>query len=302
MAAWFEEYLWFFFLLPVVLGLALPSAGLWFAPYSVPLLFSIMVLSLLDLPFRKSIASALDRTGLVLLGIQVGVFGILAWIVAHFFDPALFIGFVIVGLTPSGYSVPAVVDLYKGDKAKALSLTLFSTLLTPLLLPLLTLLLAGKTVPIDVVSLLFNVTLLVGVPLVIAGILKRTPVAPVLQKIRHPLNLVLLTLLVWGVTSRSAPFFYEHPLQAAAIVLALSAASLVVFALGWHLGKTAKEKITYATFCYYKNNTFAITLIFTLFGPVPAVVGVLHIVVIRAVLAASTFLLSRTNPRIRNTG
>ncbi len=302
MAAWFEEYLWFFFLLPVVLGLALPQIGLWFAPYSVPLLFSIMVLSLLDLPFRKSVASALDRTGLVLLAIQIGVFGGLSWVVAHFFDPALFIGFVIVGLTPSGYSVPAVVDLYNGDKAKALSLTLFSTLLTPLLLPLLTLLLAGKTVAIDVINLLFNVTLLVGVPLVIAGILKRTPVAPALQKVRHPLNLVLLTLLVWGVTARSAPFFYEHPFEAAAIVAALAAVSLVVFALGWRLGNTAKEKITYATFCYYKNNTFAITLIFTLFGPVPAVVGVLHIVVIRAVLAASTFLLSRSNVRIRNTG
>ncbi|MBI2445596.1 hypothetical protein HYV43_04370 [Candidatus Micrarchaeota archaeon] len=293
MPRWMDQHLWLFFLLPVVLGIALPGVGLAFSPFSIPLLFSIMVLSLLDLPFRKSVASALDRTGLLLLGIQVGVFGLLAWSIAQWFEPGLLIGFVIVGLAPSGYSVPAVVDLHHGDKAKALSLTLFSTILAPILIPPLTLLLAGQAVPIDVAKLLLNVTLLVGVPLVAAGVLKHTPLAPPLQRVRKPLNLVLLTLLVWGVTAQSAPFFYEHPLQAAAIVAALAAASLVVFALGWALGKNEKEKITYATFCYYKNNTFAVTLISTLFGPVPAVVGVLHIVVIRIVLAASTFRLHR---------
>jgi|GEM_PF-5526713 len=293
MHALIERHLWFFFILPVVLGLALPSVGLLFAPYSVPFLFAIMVLSLLDLPFRKSVQSALDRTGLLLLIIQVGVFGVLAWAVAHWFDPRLLIGFVIVGLTPSGFSVPAVVDLNHGDKAKALSLTLFSTLLAPVLIPPLTLFLAGQAVPVDLSKLLLNVTLLVGIPLIVAGILKRTPVASTIQPIRHPLNIVLLTLLVWGVTAQSASFFYEHPLDALAIVAALAAVSVVVFLLGRALGRTEKERITYATFCYYKNNTFAITLISTLFGPVPAVVGVLHIVVIRLMLAISTYRFGR---------
>lgn len=285
--------LWLVFLLPVFLGLVLPSVGLFFSPFSVPLLFSIMVLSLLDLPFRKSVASALDRTGFELLVIQVGVFGVLAWLAAFGFDPALFIGFVIVGLSPSGFSVPAVVDLHQGDREKALSLTLFSTVLAPLVMPPLALLLAGKSVPVDVGSLLLNVVVLLLVPLVVAGLLKRTRFAVSMQSVRQPLNLVLLTLLVWGVTSKSAPFFYEHPLQAAAIVSVLAIISLVVLALGWFLGKTPREKITYSTFCYYKNNTFAVTLILTLFGPVPAAVGVAHIVAIRLVLAASTYLTHR---------
>ncbi|MBI5226276.1 hypothetical protein HY994_03485 [Candidatus Micrarchaeota archaeon] len=290
MASFLDRHLWLFFILPVVLGLALPSLGLIFSPYSIPLLFCIMTLSLMDVPLKQSVLSAANKKGAALIFIQYVVFSALASGVGHFLPRELFIGFVVVAATPAGISVPAIVDLHGGDKTKAVSLTLLDTLLAPIMMPAMVLLFAGKSLAIDAAALFLNVALLVVVPMGLALFLRKAQIADKLNHVRHPLNLLLLTALVWGITAQSAPFFYQHPGEAVVVGIALIGISSVVFALGWLLGKTREEKITYATFCYYKNNTFSVTLITSFFGAVAAAVGVIHIIVIRIVLAASSFL------------
>ncbi|MBI2445598.1 hypothetical protein HYV43_04380 [Candidatus Micrarchaeota archaeon] len=134
------------FALPVVLGLALPEIGSWFAPIAAPLLFSVMTLSLLDVPVLDSLKESLNARSIQVLAVQYGLFGLLAYLASYLFPQELFIGFIILAATPSGISAPAIVDLYGGDVKKSIGLTVLNNVTAPLWLPLFVMVAASQQV------------------------------------------------------------------------------------------------------------------------------------------------------------
>ena len=106
---------------------------------------------------------------------QFTVMPLLAWLLARVFalDEALTVGVVLVGCCPGGTASNVITSLAKGDLALSVGMTGVSTLLAPVLTPLLVLLLAGKTVDVDVVGMLLSILWVVILPIVAGLIVKR---------------------------------------------------------------------------------------------------------------------------------
>ena len=106
---------------------------------------------------------------------QFTVMPLLAWLLARVFalDEALTVGVVLVGCCPGGTASNVITYLAKGDLALSVGMTGVSTLLAPVLTPQLVLLLAGKTVDVDVVGMLLSILWVVILPIVAGLIVKR---------------------------------------------------------------------------------------------------------------------------------
>ena len=103
---------------------------------------------------------------------QFTVMPLLAWTLARLFqlDEALTLGVVLVGCCPGGTASNVITYLAKGDLALSVGMTGLSTLLAPLLTPLLTWVLVGKSIHVDVVSMLLSILWVVILPIV-AGLM-----------------------------------------------------------------------------------------------------------------------------------
>ena len=105
---------------------------------------------------------------------QFSVMPLLAWALVQLFrlDEALALGVVLVGCCPGGTASNVITYLSKGDLALSVGMTGVSTLLAPLLTPLLTWLLAGKTVDVQVVSMLLSILWVVILPIGVGLLVK----------------------------------------------------------------------------------------------------------------------------------
>lgn len=106
---------------------------------------------------------------------QFTVMPALAWTLARLFglDEALTVGVVLVGCCPGGTASNVITYLAKGDLALSVGMTGVSTLLAPLLTPALTLLLAGRTVDVNVCGMFVNILWVVILPVVLGLAAKR---------------------------------------------------------------------------------------------------------------------------------
>ncbi len=289
MALFLDRHLGLFLLLPIVLGLLWPQGGLAFTPYALPLLFAVMTVSLLDVPLQQSLKSGLDANAVKIVAIQFGLSGLLAWFVAPFFPPELFVGFILAAVAPSGIAVPAMVDLYGGKTAKATSLTLLSHVLAPVLTPLLVLLLAGQKVPVDAIGLFQTVALFIFLPMAVVFLVKKTGWASNIAPYRKPTNLLLMTFLIWGQTAPVANFFHQNPLDALLLFVVLLAMAGILFLAGWFVSRNQEERIAYATLAYHKNNSLSIVLLTQFFNPLAASVAVVQIVAGRVMASFAAY-------------
>ena len=105
---------------------------------------------------------------------QFTIMPMLAWILARLFalDEALTVGVALVGCCPSGTASNVITYLAKGDLALSVGMTGVNTLLAPILTPLLVLLLAGKTVDVDVAGMLLSILWVVILPIAAGLIVK----------------------------------------------------------------------------------------------------------------------------------
>ncbi|MBI4361163.1 hypothetical protein HY572_05315 [Candidatus Micrarchaeota archaeon] len=278
MLEFFNRHLWAVLIVPTLLGLFFPAYFSVFAPYAVPLLFAVMVLSLLDVPLVESFRSGLNAQTTGIVFIQYVVSGLLALAAAQFFDPALLIGFVVMGVVPSGISAPALVSVFKGNTGKAFAVTTVAYAVAPIATPVLVLVLAGQSVAIDAATLFQSVILYIVIPLVLVIVLRKTPAAKPLANVKRPLSVALLLVLVSGQVAESSSFFYSQPLTFGLILLVLVLLSFVKLFLGTQLAKNKKDEIAFAQLAYHKNGTLALTLLTTLFTPAAAAVAVAHII------------------------
>ena len=106
---------------------------------------------------------------------QFTVMPLLAFALSKLFslDEALTVGMILVGCCPGGTASNVITYLAKGDLALSVGMTAVSTLLAPLLTPLLVLVLAGKTVDVDVVGMLLSILWVVILPIVLGLLVKR---------------------------------------------------------------------------------------------------------------------------------
>ncbi|MCI9888734.1 bile acid:sodium symporter family protein [Micrococcales bacterium 31B] len=153
-----------------VLGFVAPSTFTPLAPYISILLGVVM--------FGMGMTMTLDDFKNVVRypkGVIIGVVAHylimpgLAWLLTQIFqlDPYLSLGVILVGCCPSGTASNVMAFLAKGNTPLAVGIGTVSTLLAPILTPVLILVLASRSLHVDVASMFLDVVKVVLVPIVL---------------------------------------------------------------------------------------------------------------------------------------
>ena len=159
-----------------MIALAFPNAFLLLRPTLINYLLGVVMFGMGLTLNLHDFRIVFSRPKDVIIGClaQFTIMPLLAWALAWVFrlDEALALGVVLVGCCPGGTASNVITYLAKGDLALSVGMTGVSTLLAPLLTPLLTWALAGKSIHVDVASMILSILWVVILPIIVGLLVK----------------------------------------------------------------------------------------------------------------------------------
>ena len=229
----------------MVFGLAVPSFGGPTRPYIVWLLVPLMVFTLVKIK-REEMREGLRRldllaAGMVFLYIVVPLVMWGAGLAAGL-SPELLFGVTLAALSPTIVLAPFFTDMIGGNRVLAAMVSVVSTLLSPLLIPAILVALVGRTINVPVVTIALNAGAIVGLPVVIALVLRKA--RPGLRDGPIPgeryITPIIFFFFMWGVIASSLGGIN---LLSVTILLGLALLQEYVFFFGlrWALGRLARR-------------------------------------------------------------
>lgn len=170
-SSWIASNITLVVVLVTALALAFPPSFTWIGGGAItPMLGVVMFgmgLTLKPNDFRPVLMRPKD----IIVGelAQFVVMPGLGWLICHVLDlpKDLALGVILVGCCPGGTASNVICYLAKGDVALSVAMTAVSTLLAPLVTPALVMLLAGKSVDVDVVGMFMSIVQVVILPIVL---------------------------------------------------------------------------------------------------------------------------------------
>lgn len=200
--------------------------------------FSATMLALGVVLDPEEFVEALKRPKAIALGIatQFTVMPLLGFLAAYFsgFDPALALGFVIVGCAPGAMASNVVVYLAGGAVAYSVTLTSIATLLSPALTPSLVELLGGVFLPIPFWPMMQTILLTVLVPLLIGMLLRRFlgKAAGVAKQIAPSIAVLSIAVIIGYAVAANQASLARVGGKVFVLVVLVNALG---FAAGWYL-------------------------------------------------------------------
>ncbi len=139
---------------------------------------------------------------------QFIIMPLVAWLLCMLFHlpPLLAIGVILVGTCPGGTASNVITYLAKGDVALSVAMTTVSTVLSPALTPLLTYLLAGRWVPVPLISMVVSIVQVIIVPVAL-GIMVRFLLKKYIDHVLMVLpsvSVVAIVTIIAGITAANA--------------------------------------------------------------------------------------------------
>jgi BASS family bile acid:Na+ symporter len=171
-----SDYMGMLVLATAMIALAFPNAFLLLRPTLINYLLGVVMFGMGLTLNLHDFRIVFSRPKDVIIGClaQFTIMPLLAWALAWVFrlDEALALGVVLVGCCPGGTASNVITYLAKGDLALSVGMTGVSTLLAPLLTPLLTWALAGKSIHVDVASMILSILWVVILPIIVGLLVK----------------------------------------------------------------------------------------------------------------------------------
>ncbi len=191
-------------------------------------------------------------------------------VISFFFQGDLRDGWIIAAAVPSAISVVPFTYMMKGDLEPTLVSTASLYIIALAFTPLVTLLFLGQA--IDVGILIFNVSLLIVLPLVASRPLRKLNIR---QDYKSAALNVTFFILIIAVAGPNRHIFFS---DWALLSMLLTAAVLRIFGIGllwnWYLKRKNvphKRRVPEVLFSSHKNTGMAATLAIGLIGPAAAV-------------------------------
>ena len=192
----------------------------------------------------------------------------------------LALGVILVGCCPGGTASNVICYLAKGDVALSVAMTAVSTLLAPLVTPALVMLLAGKSVDVDVVGMFMSIVQVVILPIVLGFLVshyfnrftqKALPILPMVSTIA-------IALIIGIVVSLNAGRILACSMMVAvAVILHNTLGLLLGYFAGKALGLSTAKRTAISIEVGMQNSGLATSLASTHFAmfPMAAVPGAL---------------------------
>ncbi|GAB4113468.1 MAG: bile acid:sodium symporter family protein [Spirochaetota bacterium] len=190
--------------------------------------------------------------------------------------PLLAIGVILVGTCPGGTASNVITYLSKGNVALSVAMTTVSTLLSPALTPLLTYLLAGRWVPVPVLSMFVSIFQVIIVPVAL-GIVVRLLLQKYIDRVLTVLpsvSVVAIVTIIAGITAANAHALHSVGLITVIVVMLHNVAGLALgYAAAALMRFDSKVRRTIAIEVGMQNSGLAVSLAIMHFEALAALPG-----------------------------
>ncbi len=275
-----KKYMWAIIFVAIIISFIYPNPGLMLKPYLIYLLMLLMFFSCLGINLKKIAEELKDcRDELATLAIIHLASPILILFLKPFLPEEVFLGLILAAVISSGMSVVFLSYLYGGIASEALVITSISNILSPITVPFLVLLFARTTIRVDVLAMIWTIFKLVAIPLAAAALIRKTSLNKPLEKHGSYISIVVLFVLILGIISPVRDVVLSNLNLSLILGAVVSVLVTINFFLGYLIGKSKPEKITYAITASYKNMTLSTVIALSLFNPMVALPSVIYAVV-----------------------
>lgn len=167
---WIASHITLIVIAVTAIALFVPSSFLWIGTGAITPMLGIVMFGM-GLTLKPSdFKPVLMHPKEIVIGelAQFIIMPLVAWGLCHALNlpPELALGVILVGCCPGGTASNVICYIAKGDVALSVAMTGVSTLLAPFATPALVLLLAGKTVEVDIVGMFVSIVQVVILPIV----------------------------------------------------------------------------------------------------------------------------------------
>jgi bile acid:Na+ symporter, BASS family len=229
---------------------------------------------------------------------QYSVMPLLGFLAAYLsgLEPAVALGFVIVGCAPGAMASNVIVYLAGGAVAFSVTLTSLATVLSPLLTPALVKWLGGVFLPIPFWPMMQTIVLTVLLPLVAGMTFKRFagPAGARARRLAPVVAVVAIVVIIGYAVAANQPYL----LGVGALLFALVAVvNGLGYVAGWFLGRLyrfdASHRMALTIEVGMQNAGLGVALALRHFSPETALPGVLFATWCILTAAAATMFLKR---------
>lgn len=267
-----EKHFWLFFILGIVVGLALPDFGKLFEPYLLWFLGGLLFLSYLTIDLhelRRSLHEPKLLTCVVILILFVTP------VVFYYFTrlvyPSMALPVLILTAMPAGMSSPAFTKLVSGKVSLALVVVTLTTILVPFTAPYLIQLLVGAEVSFSLFDMMMTLVYLVFAPFILALIIRRL-LPGIINKTKGAyggLSIVLIVLIIMGPLALNADYLLDNVLSILPGILFLFLVSFLLHVVGWFSAhkRSFEDKKALVVCNAYMNFGMAIAIAAKFFSP-----------------------------------
>lgn len=295
-----KKYTWLIVLIAIILGFSLPQIGLIFRPYLTYLLMLLMFLSCLNIDFQKILKPLKYwKNEMQALAIIHLASPLLILLLKPFFSDEIFLGLIIASVISSGIGVVFLSRLYGGIPSQSLILTSISNILSPITVPFLILIFAKTNIKIDYLAIGLTMLKLVIIPIALALIIRKTKINKHLSDYGDPISTITLFLLITGLIAPVRSIILSNLKLSLTLGGLISILVIINFFLGYLIGSTKPEKITYAISTSYKNFTLSTVIALSLFNPTVALPAVIYTVINNLLLIPLQLIFLKRNSNIQ---
>ena len=278
---WIEHHFWVFMFIGLGIGFGVPEQAKILQPWVLPALGAVLLLTYLKLNLADLFSLGGKLSGLlIVVGVRFLAVPLLVLLFLPHVLPEYVLGIALLIAVPSALSSPVLADIFKGDIAPALFLAIVSHLISPLSIPLV-LALAGPSVDIPLVVIGKMLLLLVGLPFIIAQLVRWR--VPALVEKASPgfsaISLMLLIVVAAGTIAPHAKTIISMAPTVPFLLMVLFVVFLLLHLLGVMLAVRSppKEKVSIILASTYMNLSLALVIASEFFGSTEVLVIVFFI-------------------------
>ncbi|NQZ84492.1 MAG: hypothetical protein HRU03_02135 [Nanoarchaeales archaeon] len=263
---------WVLILIAIMISLIYPKFGLNFQPYITPLMMALMFFSFLNINFQSLSDNLhhIKKPSEILLIVHF-LSPILVLLLKPYLDPQIFLGLIIAASTAAGVSTVFLSSLFKGNPNTALLITFTSHMLAPILIPLVIYIFTRQVIDINYIAISFTIIKLIIIPLLLAMFFHHFKAYKKVVPYASKISSFILFFVILGIISPVQKFLVENIKLTFLLVAIIIGLTTINFLVGYFLGKTKEEKITYGICANYKNYALASIIALSNFEPVVAI-------------------------------
>ncbi|MFH0818946.1 MAG: bile acid:sodium symporter [Patescibacteria group bacterium] len=267
-----EKYFSIILIIAVIVGLVWNEPFVSWKPVLAYLLAFVLFLSFLKIHVKDLVINFKKSRFMVwLLLAQMIIVPIILFYIINIWNFELALGVLIIVAIPAAVASPALIDIYKGNIALGIIVTVIEHLLVIITLPFLIFLLARTKIDLSAVDILIYMLKVVLVPFLLSIIIKEF-FPKIIDKTKHyykALTVIIISIVALVAIAVSVKYLTPSWLEIGLYILGFLGLGIIFHFIGWLIAfkQNKEDKITSVISLSYNNAALGLLIAIEFFGP-----------------------------------